>query len=346
MLSVFGLAFALSFGLTPLVRRLALRTGLVDRPGFRRMHARLMPRGGGVAIYAAFWLAVGLCSPNFDAYWGLWLASTVILAVGLIDDRVSLPWYAKLAGQLVGALIFAVWGGRIEFVTHPLSGAPVYIGAWGWPLTLLWLVSLANMVNLIDGLDGLAAGVAAIACVPLMVVALSLGRAEAALLTAALAAATLGFLPHNFHPARIIMGDSGALFLGFALGAISVEGALKGPTTLAFVVPVLALGLPIFETLFSIVRRLAAGRPVYEADADHLHHRLLGMGLSHRQAVVTLYGVSALMGASALLARDASAAGGLGLLGLVALAATLFAVRLGGLAGAQAGLSQTRHPGL
>src|SRR5690606_20113454 len=111
------------------------------------------PRGGGVAIYAAFWLALGLCAPASGQLMGLWLASTVIFAVGLIDDRVTLPWYAKLAGQLLAAVIFTVWGGRIEFVTHPLSGTPVYIGAWGWPLTVLWLVSLANMVNLIDGLD-------------------------------------------------------------------------------------------------------------------------------------------------------------------------------------------------
>lgn len=333
LFGTFFLALLASWLLTPVVRVGALRSGLVDHPGPRRMHAVPMPKGGGLAIYAAFWLAVLLLPLQGGAYWGLWAASTVMLLVGLVDDRYELRWYLKLGGQIAAAVLFCLWGGRIEFVTHPISGDMVHIGWWGVPLTIVWLVALANMVNLIDGLDGLAAGVCVIACAPLFIVAMSMGRTDAALLTVALGAAALGFLPHNFSPARIIMGDTGAMFLGFVLAAISVEGALKGPTALAFIAPVLALGLPIFDTLFSVVRRVAANRPIYEADRDHLHHRLLAMGLSQRQAVLTLYGVSAVLGAGALLTVDAGVRVSLGVFLLVLAGMALFAYRVGGLGG-------------
>ncbi len=336
----FCIAFTAAFVATPLVRRFAARTGLVDQPGERRMHAVPMPKGGGLAIYAAFWLSAFTVVEPLGHLWPLWVTSTIILVLGLLDDARELPWYQKAGGQLLAAGLFVLWGGQIEFVTHPLTGASIYIGGWGVFLTIVWMVALTNMVNLIDGLDGLAAGVSVIACVPLFVVALALGRGDAAVLTAALAAATLGFLPHNFNPARIIMGDTGAMFLGFVLGAISVEGALKGPTALVFVVPVLALGLPIFDTCLSIGRRLVAGRPIYEADADHLHHRLLAHGLSHRQAVLALYAVSIAMGIGSLLATQMSAWGSLAMLAVILVATTLFAVRVSGSAVAA---STTRH---
>lgn len=334
-----ALAFSVSCALTPLVRLAAVRTGFVELPSERRIHKEPLPLGGGVALFAAFWTTVLAALPFERDLLGLAIASALILLVGLIDDAVELRWYVKLAGQVAAAAIAIGCGIKIEFVTHPLSGETVYIGWWGVPLTLLWLVALANMVNLIDGLDGLAAGVSTIASLPLFLIAASLGRWEAALMTVALGGAAFGFLPYNFNPARIIMGDSGAMFLGFTLGAISVEGALKGATTLAFVVPILALGLPIFDTVFSIARRIAGGRPFYMADRDHLHHRLLALGLSQRQAVLTLYALSSLMAGGAILAIDMEAGrlASLGFLAAAVLGAALFARRLGGLRGLPTG---------
>lgn len=331
---ILGGSFLAAFFLTPLIRKGALKLQFVDPPRERRVHKVPLPLGGGVGIYLAFWLAVWAFIPWRFELWGWLVASTGILLLGLIDDKWELSWHVKLVGQFLAAGVLVYFGERIEFVTNPLAGESMYIGAWGIPLTLLWLVALTNMINWIDGLDGLAAGVCAIACVPLFLVAVQKGRIDAALLTVALFGATVGFLPFNFNPARIIMGDAGAMLLGFSLGAISVDGALKGATAIALTVPVLALGLPITETLFSIFRRLASGRPVYVGDADHLHHRLLAMGLSQRQAVLTLYGVSALMAASALIAFDAEGAGSLGVFALVAIGSVAFAHRIGGLKGA------------
>lgn len=335
--AAFLAAAVLAYLFTPAARRGALHLGFVDRPGERRVHTSPIPLGGGVALYFAFWIGVALfASSSFD-HLGLWLGSTLLLLVGLADDAWNLRWYLKLLGQIVAASLFVALDGGIEFATHPLTGEPFYIGAFGIPLTILWLIALTNMVNLIDGLDGLAAGICAIACAPLFFVAGRLGRLDVALLTAALCGTALGFLPFNFNPARILMGDTGAMFLGFALGAISVEGALKGPATLAFVVPVLAFGVPILDTVVSVLRRMAQGRPFYEADTGHLHHRLLAMGFTHRQAVLTLYGLSAVMGAGAFLTVDAGVAESLGVLAVVAFGAVLFAVRIGGLKGIEVG---------
>lgn len=329
--AVFLTASALAFLLTFAARRAARRVGFVVHPGERRIHRWPVPLGGGVAIFFAFWLAVSLLVPSRPEHYGLWLGTILLVLVGVADDLWELRWYWKLAGQVAAALLFAAFGGRIDFVTHPFTGDPVYTGALGVPLTVVWLVALANMVNLIDGLDGLAAGICAIASAPLFFVAVKLGRWDAALLTAALSGSALGFLPHNFNPARILMGDTGAMFLGFTLGAISVEGALKGPATLAFVVPVLAFGVPILDTVTSVLRRIASGRPFYARDMGHLHHRLLAMGLSHRQAVLALYALSGVMGLGAFLIFDAGFVESMGVLALVAAGAALFAARIGSL---------------
>lgn len=331
----FALAFGATFLLTPLVRLGAVRLGFVDPPRAEKIHTLPLPMGGGVALFIAFWVTLYAAIPENESLPGFFVASALVLLLGLIDDWIDLRWYWKLAGQLLAALILIAYGERIEFVTHPLSGETVYIGLWGVPLTILWLVAMANMINLIDGLDGLASGVCTIAAIPLYVTAATLGRWEPAVMTVAVAGACAGFLPHNFNPARIILGDAGAMFLGFALGVISVEGALKGTTTLAFIVPVLALGLPIFDTVFAVARRFASGRPFYTRDTDHLHNRLLSLGLSHRQAVLVLYVLSAIMGGGAVLALGASRVGGLAVFAAVALGAGLFARRVGGLRGFQ-----------
>lgn len=293
------LAILVALLLTPLVRRAAVRADFVDYPRERRVHTAPLAMGGGVAIFAAFWLALFLSGNWTSELGGLLAASTLVLLLGLADDRWELSPGVKLLGQIAASLVLIATGTRIEFVTNPFGGM-IYLSYWSIPVTLLWLVTLTNVINLIDGLDGLAAGVVAIACAPMTAMALSLNRPLAALLAVALAGSVIGFLPYNFNPARIILGDSGALFLGFVLGAISVEGALKGPTVIAIGVSLFALGLPAFDTFFAIVRRWRAGRPFYRRDQGHVHHRLLAMGYSQRQAVTLLYLLSAGLAAMAL----------------------------------------------
>lgn len=340
------LPFVISLVLTPGIRKIALRTDFVDHPGHDRIHRGRLPKGGGVAIYIAFW-SVTWVTHSFDPQLlSLWLASTVLLLVGLVDDYMDLKWNVKLIGQVAAALIYVSGGDRIWFVTHPISGESVFIGWWGFPLTVFWLVALTNMINLIDGIDGLAAGVSTIACVPLTIVALKLGRYEVALMTIAMAGASAGFLPHNFHPSRIIMGDAGAMFLGFTLGAISVEGALKGTTALALTVPILSFGLPILETVFSFIRRIAVGKPFYARDLDHLHNRLLARGMTQRQTVLTLYTLSALMAWAAVLAFETGIMGTIIAFALVVIGAFLFTRHVGGIKGTVHSHMHNQTPGL
>lgn len=330
------LSLGLTTAITPGARRWAVARGLLDRPGGRRLDRDPLPKGGGIAIYVSFWTVAAILLPINNQLIITWLATTVLMIVGLVDDRYELKWFIKLGGQLSAACILALAGERILFMTHPLSGESIFIGFWGVPLAIIWLVSLTNMINLIDGLDGLAAGVSAIVTVPLIIVAVMMGRFEAAFMAVTLAGASLGFLPFNFYPAKIIMGDAGAMFLGFMLGAISIEGALKGTTALALIVPIVAFGMPILETLFSIVRRIVAGKPFYEPDRDHIHHRLLGKGLTHRQAVVTLYFLSAIMGWPAVIGFETGIKGSALTFVGVTMIGIVFTKIIGGLKGSQA----------
>lgn len=297
-------AFVAAFFLTPLVRRVALRIGAVDKPGIRSVHTEATPQLGGVAVFIAFSLTILFFLGKVTPVPGLLLGGVVILIVGLVDDFCDLRPIWKFSGQLLAAGILVASGVRIEWVTNPFGGLWV-LDSIGLPLsipiTLLWIIAFVNMLNLIDGLDGLAAGISAIAALTLLFSALQTGQSSlAVLMAAAIAGSALGFLPHNFNPARIFMGDAGAMFFGFMLAAVSVEGMLKSTATIAFLVPVLALGLPIFDTAFAIFRRLHNGVPFHQADRDHLHHRLLRLGLSHRDAVLVMYLVSGWLGISAL----------------------------------------------
>lgn len=323
------LALLITLVLTPLVTRFATRIGLVEHPSDRRVHNVPRPLGGGIVFYLAFWLALLLSGNWTSQLWGLLLSSTVMLITGLIDDYKELSAGRKFLGQTLAALILIASGTRIEFVTNPFGGM-VYLSYWSIPITLLWLLTMTNIVNFIDGLDGLAAGVVAIACAPMVGVAVMMDRPMAALFAVVLAAAVIGFLPYNFNPARIFMGDAGALFLGFMLGAISVEGALKGPTVIAIGVSTLALGLPIVDTLFAVLRRLRAGRPFYKADMGHVHHRLLALGYTQRQAVMRLYAVSAGLSVVALVLLNRTVGQALTLFG-AAMIAVIWVASLFGL---------------
>lgn len=302
-IEIFVIALITSWVLTPYVGRFAIRCGIVDVPNARRLNRVPVPTGGGLAIFIAFWLALLITGASHPALPGLMVGSLIICLTGFLDDLWEISPAVKLMGQVLAALAVVAGGTVIRFVTNPLGGM-FYLGWLGIPVTIVWIVAVINMINFIDGLDGLAAGVAVIACLPLFLVAWRLGYEFVALLLLGLAGATLGFLRYNFNPAQLFMGDTGAMFLGFMLGALSVEGTLKGATTVALAVPVLILGLPVMDTLFSVVRRLRSGRPVYQADRGHLHHRLLDLGLSQRQTVVLLYAWAGLLGLAALILAE------------------------------------------
>ena len=311
------LAFVIAEGvallITPGVILLAAKTGAMDAPDARKVHKKPIPRIGGIGIYAPFMVAM-LSVLSFDDVTaevkteiiGLMVGGSLIVLVGVIDDYKNLPAKVKLVGQIIAAAVLVIaFDVRIDFITDPF-GDYIYTEWLAVPLTIFWIVGLTNTVNLIDGLDGLAAGVATIAAVTIMMVALQQSIMLVAVLTAALAGAAFGFLYYNFNPARIFMGDSGSMFLGFMLAGISVIGAVKSAATIALIVPILALGLPILDTTFAIVRRYRGGVPIFKPDKGHLHHRLLDLGFTQRQAVLLMYVISALLGLSAVALTEVS----------------------------------------
>ena len=234
---------------------------------------------------------------------GVLLGATIACVVGVIDDFRGLPPLPKLAGQVIAAAVPTAFGAWIDHFTLPFLGA-VDVPAWiGVPLTIFWIVAVMNMVNFLDGLDGLAAGVCGIAGLTFAVIALSLGKTDAAVLSAIVAGACVGFLRHNFFPARIFMGDSGALVLGYTLAAISVSGLLKTASTVVLFLPLLVLAIPIIDTSFVVARRLKHGLPVSAPDRSHLHHRFLAIGFSQRRAALTMWAWAASLGAAALATR-------------------------------------------
>jgi len=308
---VFTLGLGLSLGLTPLMRAVAARFGVVSDVGGRNVNTREVPRLGGLAVALATLAPLGillllrgdlarLLDEETPTIVGVGLGATLACALGAIDDVRRLSAKTKLLGQLVCALVAYVAGCRILIVQLPFLGL-FDVSLLSLPLTILWIVGITNAVNLIDGLDGLAAGVVFCAAGTNLVVAVIGGNVMVAIVMAALMGALLGFLVFNFNPATIFMGDSGSYFAGFLLAGASLAGSYKASTAVSLLVPVLALGVPIFDTLFSIVRRTLERRPVFSPDRGHLHHRLLDLGLTHRRSVLVLYLFSALLALSALM---------------------------------------------
>ena len=295
----FTTALAVAYFATPRVKDFAIKVGALDAPDDRKVHTKPIPRMGGLAIYAAFVLAVLASMYVSREVMGLLVGGTVILIVGIIDDLKPLPARVKLLGQIIAAAVLVMFDIKIEWLTNPF-GEMIYVEYLAIPLTILWVVGLTNTVNLIDGLDGLAAGVSTIASVTILLVALQQNFWTVAVLTAALAGSALGFLQHNFNPAKIFMGDTGSMFLGYMLAAISILGTVKSAATIALIVPIVALGLPILDTAFAIIRRYMSGRPIFKPDKGHLHHRLLEMGLTQKQAVLLMYVMSGCLGLSAI----------------------------------------------
>lgn len=296
------LACGLGLLLTPCLRRLAFRVGALDHPDARKIHRQAMPLLGGVAVYLSFWAVAALALYLYGGgyqFRGLFWGSTLILLLGLYDDLKGLSYQAKFAGQFAAALILLLYNIRIEFITLPFREI-TFLGVFIVPLTLLWVVGLTNAVNLIDGADGLAAGVSTIAA--LVMFALTRGEFELIpLLTLILAGAALGFLPYNFSPARIFLGDAGSLFLGFMLSALAIIGVTKQAAFTTLFIPVLIFGLPITDTIYAMWRRFRNRRPIFQADNGHIHHRLLDLGLSTRQTVLVLYLCSIYFGLAAII---------------------------------------------
>ena len=304
MLSIYGFPFMLamfvSYVLTPYIKKLAFKIGAVDRPDNRKVHKKIMPRLGGLAIYIAFMIG---CVASMEITWdifGILLGGTLIVALGVADDVYQLPAKVKLLGQIAAACVLVIFDIRIEWVNNPLGGY-FYLDMLSMPFTIFWVISFTNVVNLIDGLDGLAAGVSAIASLTVILVAVQMGYFHVAVLTAALAGAIIGFIRYNFNPATIFMGDTGSMFIGYMLAAISVYGAVKTAATIALIVPAIALGLPILDTAFAIMRRYVNGRPIFQPDKGHLHHRLLATGMSHKETVLFMYGITAVLCIGAVL---------------------------------------------
>ena len=303
----FMIALGMALILTPAVIAFARQTGALDKPDARKVHVRPIPRIGGIGIYAAFMASILVqlifadVTPEFmTSLIGLMIGGTIIVAIGIIDDYCDLPAKVKLLGQIFAAAVLVIgFDVRIDVITDPF-GDYIYLEFLAIPATIFWVVGLTNTVNLIDGLDGLAAGVSSIAAVTIFLVAMEEGIPFVAMVTAALAGAAVGFLYYNFNPARIFMGDTGSMFLGFMLAGISVVGAVKSAATIALIVPILALGLPILDTTFAIVRRARNHRPIFKPDKGHLHHRLLAHGFTQKQAVLLMYVVSALFGLCAI----------------------------------------------
>ncbi|MEO4054160.1 MraY family glycosyltransferase [Solibacillus sp. CAU 1738] len=328
-------AFLASIILTPLVKRLAFRIGAVDAPNYRKVHARIMPRLGGLAIFGAFiigFIFLKLTTGFESKYaFAILIAATIIVITGVIDDMREISAKAKMLGQLVAACIVVFVGGiQIEFINLPFEGT-LSFGWLGIPITIIWIVGITNAINLIDGLDGLAAGVSTIALITIAAMAMIIGNGFVIAMASILAAATIGFLFFNFHPAKIFMGDTGALFLGFMISVFSLLG-FKNITVIALIIPVIMLGVPISDTFFAIVRRLRMKKKWSDPDKSHLHHRLLDLGFSHRQTVLIIYGIAMIFGLMAIIFSMAKVWGAILLVTVILVAIELF-VEVIGLAG-------------
>lgn len=314
LIGAFIVAFVFSFASTPLVRKWAFKLKAVDVPkDGRRMHTHPIPRLGGLAIIFGFTVAV-LCfyrAPSRRII-ASFIGAGIIAAMGVVDDIKALDAKPKFLIQILAACIVVIGGNlKIDVLTNPnfLSENPYWIlPDWvSVPVTILWIVFITNAVNFIDGLDGLAAGVSAIMSVSLVFIALRVGEYPVALLGISLMGACFGFLPYNFNPAKIFMGDTGSTFLGFLLATMSIQGVFKSYAIISFAVPLLILGLPLFDAVFAMLRRISKGQSPMKADRGHLHHRLIDMGFSQKQTVFILYAISGVLGITAVVLAESTA---------------------------------------
>ncbi|NIM02869.1 undecaprenyl/decaprenyl-phosphate alpha-N-acetylglucosaminyl 1-phosphate transferase [bacterium] len=325
---VFLLSGLISLVVTPLIPLLARKFGVMDRPDERKVHRRLVPSWGGLAIYLAFSGSIALIFLFHDAFRvllryhhflvqkylvGILVGATIITILGLIDDKKGTNPTIKLLVQVIAAIVLLWYGIRIVGINNPLGKTYLEFSLYlSFIITIIWTVTFVNAINLIDGLDGLAAGVVVIASITFFVITLFQidkqsnvtisNRLElVAIMSMALVGSASGFLLYNFHPARIFMGDTGSMFLGFILGTITIMGTLKTVAAIAILVPIMVIGLPLLDTFLTIIRRLKRRKPLLQADREHLHHRLLDYGWGQKKTVLLMYGISGILALGAIL---------------------------------------------
>jgi UDP-GlcNAc:undecaprenyl-phosphate GlcNAc-1-phosphate transferase len=336
----FTVALVLALILTPLVKKLAFKIGAIDKPNHRKVHTKVMPRLGGLAIYAAFVTAFLLLSPfipggllngtDMNMIRAMLVGGTIIVLIGALDDKYELSAKVKLLGQVIAACV-VVFGFdvKIDLLNIPFGESMQPIAAWlAIPLTIFWIVGVTNAINLIDGLDGLAAGVSGIAIGTILVMAALMGNEPIILLSTLLLGGIAGFLVFNFHPAKIFMGDSGSLFLGFSLATLSMLG-FKQVTIVSFVTPLLIIGVPLSDTFFAIVRRWINKKPIFAPDKGHLHHCLRELGFSHRRTVLIIYAISAFFGVCAVVQSTVVQSTAANWVTFVVIAVMMFVLQIG-----------------
>jgi UDP-GlcNAc:undecaprenyl-phosphate/decaprenyl-phosphate GlcNAc-1-phosphate transferase len=318
------ICFISSLIITPLVKKLAIKIGVTDQPNKRKVHKNPMPLMGGLAIFISFMIGFFILTPTDDrvSAFSIILGSMIIIVTGILDDKFELSPRWKLAGQIIAALV-VVWGGiQIDFINLPFGGQ-IQFGIFTIPLTIIWIVGVTNAINLIDGLDGLAAGVSCIALITISGMAVLMGNFFAATMGAILFVSTLGFLFYNFHPAKVFMGDTGALYLGYMISVLSLLG-FKNITFISLVIPVIILGVPLSDTFFAIIRRFANKQSISAADKSHLHHCLLRLGFSHRQTVLIIYAIAAMFGLAAIIFSMSTMWGSIILVAVLLIAIEIF----------------------
>ena len=304
------IAFIFSFASTPLVKKLAYKWKAVDIPkDTRRMHKSPIPRLGGLAIIFGFIVAMLCFGIMTRQVMAILVGAFIIAVMGIVDDIKALDAKPKFLIQIIAAMIVVILGDvKIQAFTNPnLLSEAAYLVLPNWIsviVSIIWIVFITNAVNFIDGLDGLAAGVSAIMSVTLVFIATKLGEYSVAVIGVSLMGACFGFLPYNFNPAKIFMGDTGSTFLGFILASLSIQGVFKSYAIISFAVPLLILGLPLFDASFAMIRRISKGQSPMQADRGHLHHRLIDMGFSQKQTVFILYIISGILGISAIILAE------------------------------------------
>jgi UDP-GlcNAc:undecaprenyl-phosphate/decaprenyl-phosphate GlcNAc-1-phosphate transferase len=300
--------------LTPIVKKLAFKIGATDKPNQRKVHSSIMPRLGGLAIFLSFLIGILIMNPSEVPYGEFHLSivigAAIIIFTGMLDDVKEISPKIKLLGQIAAAAVVVIYGGlKVEFINLPFGGI-IDFGYLSIPLTMIWIIGITNAINLIDGLDGLAGGVSSIALLSIAGMSMVTGNQYVTIVALIVAASTIGFLFFNFHPAKIFMGDTGALFLGYIISVLALLG-YKNVTFVSLIIPIIILGVPISDTFFAIIRRLVNKQPLSAPDKSHLHHCLLKSGFTHRQTVLLIYFMAVLFGLAAFIFSQSTVWGSL-----------------------------------
>ncbi|GGG89311.1 undecaprenyl/decaprenyl-phosphate alpha-N-acetylglucosaminyl 1-phosphate transferase [Staphylococcus pragensis] len=298
-LLLIAVTMVISLILTPIIIRVSTRFGLVDKPNYRKVHTKPVSVLGGTVILLSFLIGIWLGNPIEREVKPLVLGAIVMYLVGLIDDIYDLKPILKLIGQIIAASIVVIYGITIDFISFPM-GPTIHFGILSIPITIIWIVAITNAINLIDGLDGLASGVSAIGLITIAFIAILQANIFIIMICSVLIGSLLGFLCFNFHPAKIFLGDSGALMIGFIIGFLSLLG-FKNITFISLFFPIVILAVPFIDTLFAMIRRMRNGQHIMQADKSHLHHKLLALGYSHRQTVLLIYSIAIMFSLSSII---------------------------------------------